>query len=48
MPKTTELKGKKDRGITTIQITEETRDELKRRGKKGDTYDDIIRELLKR
>jgi hypothetical protein len=34
--------------ITTIQITEETRDELKRRGKKGDTYDGIIRELLKR
>jgi len=24
-----------------------TRDELKRRGKKGETYDDIIRELLK-
>lgn len=34
--------------ITTIQITEETRDELKNRGKKGETYDDIIRDLLKR
>lgn len=48
MPKTTELNSKKSRGITTIQIAEKTRDELKRRGKKGETYDDIIRELLKR
>jgi predicted CopG family antitoxin len=32
--------------ITTIQITEETRDKLKERGKKGDTYDDVIRDLL--
>lgn len=39
---------KKSRGITTIQITEETRDELMNRGKKGETYDDIIRELLKK
>jgi len=46
MPKST--KSKKSRGITTIQITEDTRNELKGRGKKGETYDDIIRELLKR
>jgi predicted CopG family antitoxin len=39
---------RREKRITTIQITEETRNELKRRGKKGDTYDDIIRELLKR
>ena len=38
---------KKSRGITTIQISIETREELQKRGKKGDTYDDIIRELLK-
>ena len=31
---------------TTIQITEQTRDELKNRGKKGDTYDEIIQALL--
>jgi len=34
--------------MTTIQISIETRDELQERGKKGDTYDDVIRELLKR
>jgi predicted CopG family antitoxin len=38
---------RKEKRITTIQLTEETRDELKRRGKKGETYDDVIRELLK-
>jgi predicted CopG family antitoxin len=43
MPKT-----KKSRGITTIQISTETKEELQKRGKKGDTYDDVIRELLKR
>jgi len=32
--------------ITTIQITKATRDELKKHGIKGDTYDDIIRKLL--
>jgi len=39
---------RREKRITTIQITEETRDELKERGKKGETYDDIIRKLLKR
>jgi predicted CopG family antitoxin len=38
---------RREKRITTIQITEETRDELKSRGKKGETYDDIIRKLLK-
>jgi hypothetical protein len=33
---------------TTIQVTPETRDELKKRGKKGDTYDDIIQELFEK
>ena len=40
------MTSKKSRGITTIQITEETRDELMKRGKKGETYDDIIRKLI--
>jgi len=43
MPKT-----KKSRGITTIQISIETREELQKRGKKGDTYDSIIKELLRK
>jgi len=33
--------------ITTIQITKTTRDELKKHGIKGDTYDEIIQRLLK-
>lgn len=33
---------------TTIQIDAEVRDELKRRGMKGETYDDIIRRLLRK
>ncbi len=40
-------KSKKSRGITTIQITEETKNALKSLGKKGETYDDVIRELMK-
>ena len=32
---------------TTIQVSVETRDRLKEIGKKGETYDDIIRRLLK-
>jgi len=31
---------------TTIRITVETRDRLKKLGKKGETYDKIIRRLL--
>jgi len=31
---------------TTIQVTVHTRDELLARGRKGDTYDDIITRLL--
>ena len=33
--------------ITTIQISKETRDKLKELGKKGETYDEIIKRLLK-
>ncbi len=33
--------------ITTIQLRPETRDLLKAAGRKGDTYDSIIRKLLK-
>lgn len=36
----------KKEGITTIQITKYTREELKKHGIKGDTYDEIIRRLL--
>jgi len=32
--------------ITTIQITKETRDELKKLGMKGQTYDEIIKRLI--
>jgi hypothetical protein len=32
--------------ITTIQIKKTTRDELKKLGIKGETYDTIIRRLL--
>jgi predicted CopG family antitoxin len=33
---------------TTIQVNTETRDALRSLGRKGETYDDIIRDLLKR
>ena len=33
---------------TTIQVDTETRDTLKALGKKGETYNDIIRKLIKR
>ena len=32
--------------ITTIQLSRETRDQLKELGKKGETYDEIIKKLL--
>lgn len=31
---------------TTIQITRETRNELRELGKKGETYDEIIHKLI--
>lgn len=33
-------------GKTNIQVSRETREYLLKLGKKGDTYDDIIRRLL--
>ena len=33
-------------GMTTIPIKKETRDMLKELGKKGETYDEIIRRLI--
>ena len=33
--------------ITTIQISQQTRDKLKELGKKGETYEDVIVRLLK-
>ena len=35
------------RMITTIPLHKETRDALKRAGRKDETYDDIIKSLLK-
>lgn len=32
---------------TTIKVSKDTRDELKKMGNKGDTYDDIIIKLIK-
>ena len=32
---------------TTICISEETRDKLKEKGKKGDTYEDILLRLMR-
>lgn len=37
---------KAKRDMTTIQISKETREMLKELGKKGETYDDIIRRLI--
>ena len=36
----------KKENITTIQIDKATRDELKKHGIKGETYDIIIRRLM--
>ena len=33
---------------TTILVTTETRKQLKKLGNKGETYDDILKKLLKR
>jgi predicted CopG family antitoxin len=34
--------------ITTIQISKEARDELRELGKMGETYDDVIKKLIKK
>ena len=34
-------------GVTTIQLSPDTRDKLKELGKKGETYEDIILRLIK-
>jgi hypothetical protein len=36
-----------DRGLTTIQVSVETRELLKKLGRKGETYDEIISELAR-
>jgi predicted CopG family antitoxin len=33
--------------LTTIQIRKDTRDELKKMGRKGQTYDELITKLLR-
>jgi len=33
--------------VTTIQISKEIRDQLRELGKMGETYDDVIRRLVK-
>ncbi len=35
------------KGVTTIQLTPQTRDKLKDLGKKGESYEQIILKLLK-
>lgn len=32
--------------VTTIQITKDTREELRELGRKGETYDQLIRRLM--
>lgn len=32
---------------TTIRVTKDTKERLRKRGSKGDTYEDIVVELLK-
>ena len=34
--------------VTTIQVSKETREELKNLGRKGETYDEIIRKLIQK
>lgn len=34
--------------VTTIQISKEARDELKEMGRMGETYDDVIKRLVKK
>lgn len=34
--------------VTTIQLLKETRDELKKLGVMGETYDDVIRRLIRK
>ena len=36
------------KGVTTIQLSPETREKLKELGKKGETYENIILRLLER
>jgi len=33
--------------ITTIQLSKETKEQLKEFGKMGETYDDVIKRLIK-
>jgi len=33
--------------VTTIQLSKEARDELKKLGTMGETYDDVIRKLIR-
>lgn len=42
------VKQKKGGNITTIQISKELRDELAKLGSKDDTFEIIIRKLLKK
>lgn len=38
---------KLETGIKTIIVSKETRDKLKEMGKKGESYDDVLRRVLK-
>jgi len=37
----------KRQDVTTIQISKEVREQLRELGKMGETYDDVIRKLIK-
>lgn len=39
---------KKDKGFSTIRIRDSTKEKLADKGKKGDSFDDIILRLLKK
>ncbi|WP_455279609.1 DUF7557 family protein [[Eubacterium] cellulosolvens] len=36
-----------DKDITTIQVSKDVRDKLKDLGKKGETYDEILKKILR-
>lgn len=37
---------KEEKDIVMVKVERETRERLKARGKKGDSYDDVISEML--
>jgi predicted CopG family antitoxin len=48
LSETAEKQGKSEKHLTSIRVTKETVELLKERGRKGESYDDIIRKLLEK